>query len=111
MRLQFPRGLKADAVSEPFPTWLCFADLQYMNGLGELSGAPRAAAELAQDPPRLELGVRALSGCAEPGVGAVGFFLGGRLVLADVRDLRVIAPAVALVRQGDQAGRLQLVQD
>ena len=26
--------------SEPFPSWLCFADLQYVGGLGELTGAP-----------------------------------------------------------------------
>jgi hypothetical protein len=26
--------------SEPFLTWLCLADLQYVDGLGELAGAP-----------------------------------------------------------------------
>jgi hypothetical protein len=26
--------------SQPFPSWLCFADLQYVGGLGELTGAP-----------------------------------------------------------------------
>jgi hypothetical protein len=26
--------------SEPFPSWLCFADLQYVGGLGELTGVP-----------------------------------------------------------------------
>jgi len=36
-----------------FPIRLCLADLQYVNGLGELTGAPRAAAELAQDLPVL----------------------------------------------------------
>ena len=30
--------------TEPFPSWLCLAGLQYVNGLGELSGAPGAAA-------------------------------------------------------------------
>jgi hypothetical protein len=25
---------------EPFPSWLCFAELQYVGGLGELTGAP-----------------------------------------------------------------------
>jgi len=41
---------------------LChLADLQYVDGLGELSGAPGAAAELPEDPPGLELGVRALA--------------------------------------------------
>jgi putative transposase len=48
--------------TEPFSSWLCLADLQYVDGLGELSGAPGAAAELAEDPPGLELGVRALAG-------------------------------------------------
>ena len=71
--------------------------MQHVNGLGELPGAPGAAAELAQNPPRLELGVRTLARRAEPGVGAVGFFLGGRLVLPDVRDLRVAASPVALI--------------
>src|SRR6185437_7477091 len=35
--------------SEPFPSWLCLAKLQYMDGLGELTGAPRAAAELTKN--------------------------------------------------------------
>src|SRR5581483_11807192 len=48
--------------SEPFPSWLCLADLQYVDGLGDLAGAPGAAAELSEDPPVLELGVRAFSG-------------------------------------------------
>jgi len=47
--------------SELFPTWLCRVELQYVNGLGEFSGAPRAAAELPEEPPRFELGVRALA--------------------------------------------------
>jgi len=34
-----------------------------VDGLGELPGAPGAAAELAEDLPGLELGVRALAGC------------------------------------------------
>ena len=25
---------------EPFPSWLCFTELQYVGGLGELTGAP-----------------------------------------------------------------------
>ena len=41
---------------------------------GRLTDAPGAAAELAEDPPGFELGVRALAGCAEPGAGAVGLF-------------------------------------
>jgi len=49
-------------VSEPSPSWLCFVDLQYMDGFGELAGAPGAATELAEDMRVLELGVRALAG-------------------------------------------------
>ena len=48
--------------TEPFSSCVCLADLQYVDGLGELSGAPGAAAELAEDPPGLELGVRPLAG-------------------------------------------------
>jgi hypothetical protein len=48
--------------SEPFPSWLCLANLQYVDGLGELVGAPGAAAELTEDSPGLELGIRALAG-------------------------------------------------
>ena len=44
----------ATPVIEPFPSWLCLADLQYVDGLGEPSGAPGAAAELAENPPGLE---------------------------------------------------------
>src|SRR5579863_2484418 len=36
--------------TELSPTWLCLAELQYVNGLGEFPGAPGAAAELAEDP-------------------------------------------------------------
>ena len=42
--------------SEPFSSWLCLMDLQYVDGLGELAGAPGAAAELAEDAPGLEPG-------------------------------------------------------
>ncbi len=82
-----------------------------MDGLGELSGTPGAAAEFAQDAPGLDLGVRALAGRTELCVGAVGFFLGFGFVLPPVRDLRVAASLVALVGEGDQTGGLQLVQD
>jgi hypothetical protein len=27
-------------IMEPFPSWLCFAELQYVGGLGGLTGAP-----------------------------------------------------------------------
>jgi hypothetical protein len=33
-----------------------------VDGFGELAGAPGAAAELAEDPPGLELGVRSFAG-------------------------------------------------
>ena len=64
---------------ESFPSCLCLAGLRYVDGLGELSGTPGAAAELAQDAPGLELGVGALAGCTGLCVGAVGFFLGSGL--------------------------------
>jgi hypothetical protein len=83
----------------PFQGWLlpfvqrvseCFsfgglADLKDVDGFGELPGAPGAAAEFAQDPPGLELGVGPLAGSAEPGVGAVGLFLRGGLAPFPVR--------------------------
>jgi hypothetical protein len=50
-----------DAVN-PFYPGLCLADLQNVDGLGELAGAPGTAAELAESPPGLELRVRALAG-------------------------------------------------
>ena len=61
---------------------LChLADLQYVDGLGELSGAPGAAAQLPQDPPVLELGVRALAGCPQLRVGPIGLLLRSGLFL------------------------------
>jgi hypothetical protein len=69
-------GVRIEVSStERFPPWLWLADLQYVDGLGKQPGAPGAAAELAENSPRLELGIRALAGCAEPRVGAVGLFL------------------------------------
>ena len=50
------------ANTEPFSSCVCLADLQYVDGLCELAGAPGAAAQLTQDVPGLELGVRALAG-------------------------------------------------
>ncbi len=47
-----------------FSFWLCLVKPQYVDGLGELPGAPRAAAQLPEDAPGLELGVRAFSGAA-----------------------------------------------
>ena len=55
-------ALKRGVENEPFSSCVCLADLQYVDGLGELPGAPRAATQLAQDFPGLELGVRALAG-------------------------------------------------
>jgi hypothetical protein len=54
--------LLCDDINERFSSCVCLADLQYVDGLGELAGAPGAAAELMQDVPGLELGVRALAG-------------------------------------------------
>ena len=49
-----------------------FAGLQDVDGPGQLTGAPGAAAELAQDAPGFELGIGALAGDAEPGVSLWG---------------------------------------
>src|SRR6266496_843456 len=97
--------------SEPFAPRLCFTDLQYVDGLGELPGAPGTAAKLSQDAPRLELGVRALAWCAEFRMRAVGLLLGFWLVLPAVRNLGVRGALVALVGQRDQADGLQFGQD
>jgi len=67
-------------------------DQQYVDSLCEFPCSPRAAAELGKDLSYLELRVRALAGCAEFRVGAVGFFLRFRLVLALVRNLRDVLP-------------------
>ena len=92
--------------TEPIPTSLCLTELQYVDCLGKLADAPGAAAELAENPPGFELRVRALTGCAEFRMSAVGFFLRFRLVLPAVGDLRPGAALAALVGQGDQAGFL-----
>jgi hypothetical protein len=91
------RLVHTEEVTEPFSTWLCLADLKDVDGFGELAGAPGAAAELAEDPPGLELCVCAFPGCAELRVGAAGLFLRFGLVLPAVRDLRVTAAQVALM--------------
>ncbi len=96
---------------EPFPSSLCGVNLQGVDGLGELSSAPGAAAELAEDSPGLELCIGALAGCSELRVGAVSLFLGFGLVLSPVRDLRMPRSLVALVGENDQADGLQFVQD
>jgi transposase len=74
-----------------------------LNGIG-------AAAQLPQNAPGLELRVCPSSGCAELRVRLVGLFLGFRLVLPLVRDLRVRGALIALIGQDDQAGGLQLGQ-
>jgi hypothetical protein len=57
------RALGRGGVSEPFSS--CdLAGLKDVDGFGQLSGFPGAAAEFAQDAPGLELGVRALAGAA-----------------------------------------------
>ena len=43
-----------------------------MDGLGQLPGAPGAAAELTHDAPGLELSVGAFTRGAEPGMSPVG---------------------------------------
>ena len=48
------RKVLGGVINEPFPSCLCLAKLQHVDGLGELTGAPRAAAELAQNAPGLE---------------------------------------------------------
>jgi hypothetical protein len=50
------------ATTEPFSSRVCLADLQNVDGLGQLPGTPGAAAQLAGDPPVLELGVRPFPG-------------------------------------------------
>jgi hypothetical protein len=70
-----------------------------VDGLGELSGAPGAAAELGQDFPGLELGVRALAGRAEFRVRLIGLLLRFRLVLPAVGDLRVRASLASIVQR------------
>ena len=97
-------------MSELIPTCLRLAELQYVNSFREFPGAPRAAAELGEDLPCLELRVRALARCAEFRVGAVGLLLRFRLVLALVRDLRPGTALVSLVRESYQAGFLQLIE-
>lgn len=74
------KGTKCSDI-ELIPSWLCLAKLQYVDGLGKFPGTPGAAAQLTENPPRLELRVRPFAGHAEFRVGAVGLFLRLRLVL------------------------------
>src|SRR6267378_6422435 len=56
---------------------LHLAGLNDMDGLGQVTGLPGAAAKLAQDAPGLELGAGAFAGAAEPGVSTAGVLLRG----------------------------------
>ena len=47
--------------TEPFSCSLCRVILESMDGFGELAGSPRAAAELTENLPVLELRVRAFA--------------------------------------------------
>src|SRR6516225_9960151 len=78
--------------TEPFPSCLCVTGLQNVDGLGELTGAPWAAAQLPENFPGFELCVRPLAGSAELRVSAVGLFLGFRLVLTRYGILAYVLP-------------------
>src|SRR5262249_39927426 len=84
-------------------SFLHLAGLKDTDGLGELPGLPWAAAEFTQDAPGFELGIGALAGAAQPGVGPVGGLLGGGLspALAGGTDV-VTGTGVALIREHDQ---------
>jgi hypothetical protein len=64
--------------------------LQYADGLGELVGPAGAAAGVYGESSRV---MSWAFGCSPgkriPGVSSVGLFLGCRLVLPEIRDLRV----------------------
>jgi hypothetical protein len=78
------------------------AGLQDVDGFGDLTGPPGAAAEFAQDAPVCELGVGPLARGAQLGVGGIGALLRGGLVPPPVRGKDVPTSAdVALVGQHD----------
>ena len=62
--------------TERFPSLLCLAELENVDGLGEFPGATRAAAGLAEDSPCFKLRVCVPAGCAEFRVDAVCLLLG-----------------------------------
>lgn len=64
-----------------FLSRLCLAELQVVDGLGEVPGAPEVAGQLAEDAPRLELGARPLSWCAELRVHLIACFWDSGLFL------------------------------
>jgi hypothetical protein len=84
---------------------------QRVDGLGKLPSPPGTAAELAQDPPGLELGIGTLAGAAQPGMGPVGVLLRGGLDPAPVRRADRVFAEVALVAQRDQAAGGQGLDD
>jgi hypothetical protein len=87
-----PPEVYGQRVTEPFSS-SDLAVLKDMDGFGQLLGAPGTAAELAQDAPRLELGIGPLGGRARLGVGAVGVFLGSGLATAAIGDADGVAGA------------------
>jgi len=95
---------------EPFSS-SGFAGLKDVDGLGQLSGTPWAAAELAQDAPGFELGIGAFAGRSQPGMSPVGVLLRGGLVPSPVRGADVVLAEVALIAQDDQAAGGQFGDD
>src|SRR6516164_7868804 len=87
------------------------AGLKDMDGLGQLPGAPGAAAELTQNPPGLELGIGALARRAEPVMGPVGLLLQSGLVPAPVRGADILLADVPLIAQRDQPASGQFADD
>ncbi len=49
--VEVARLIRRAVSTEPFPSWLCLADLQCVDGLGKLSRFPGAAAEFPEDLP------------------------------------------------------------
>ena len=88
--------------TEPFHPAISRAR-ENVDRLGQLPGAPGAAAELAQDAPGLELGAGAFAGGAQPGMSPVGLLPRCGLVPAPVRGADIVLADVTLVAQHDQA--------
>jgi len=62
-------------MTEPFSSCVDLAGLQNVDRLGEFPGAPGGNSVACENPPRLELRVRALAGRPEFRVRPVGLFL------------------------------------
>ena len=88
-----------------------FAGLKGVDGLGQLAGAPGAAAELTHNAPGLELSVGAFTRGAEPGMSPVGVLLGSGLVPSPVRRAEAVLAEIPLVGQDDQPASVQLGDD